>query len=226
MKNDDKIFCYKPANPNMQETSCICYINEHSIQDYMSHLILQTVRVIAEGDKSSISILESHYKHLYSFWYGKAFSKQSDVTVAEILLVLLSDAIGWLRAKFEMGESPVIKECLKMAELLEKNDLELTDKEFEILLKTNNVYHRKCDICGCDLAIPNRGVFSRKAIQTVACESCTNTKAHNDLLMYIEKLKKKHDKATIIEILDNRMDETWGQGETFTVKEWNDYNKQ
>ena len=226
MKTEDKIFCYKPANMNITETSCILYINQHSMQDYMSALILHIVRAVSENDRLLISDLESNYKHIFSFWFNKAFEKQSDIIVSEILLILLSDAIGWIRSKHKMVESPVIHKCLEMSKLLDKDDLELSDKEFLTLLKTNNVHHRRCDICGCELAMPDRGIFSRKAMQTNACTVCTNTREHQDLLEYVMELRKKHDKATIIEILDNRMDETWGKGEVFTIEEWNEYNKQ
>lgn len=227
MKGDDKLFCSVPANMNIAETSCINYINQHSIQDYMSALILQTIKVVSENDKSTISDLESNYKHIFSFWFSKAFEKDSDVVVSEILLVLLSDAIGWLRANHKMGTSPVISECMKMGKLLDKEDMELTDDEVLALIKTNNVYHRRCDVCGCDLSVPACGVFSRKAMITMACTVCSNTKPHATLLNYVGELKKKHeDKALIIEILDERMYETWGYGSIFTVDEWDEYNKQ
>lgn len=220
MKDEDKIFCYKPANMNIEETSCILYINQHSMQDYMSCLILHTIKAVSENEKSAISDLESNYKHIFSFWFNKAFEKPSDVPVSEVLLVLLSDAIGWLRTNHKIGESPIIRECLEMGELLDKDDLKITDEEFLILLKTNNVHHRRCDVCGCDLPVPDRATFSRKVLQTMACTACTDTKAHRDLLIYVEELRKKHDKATVIEILDDRMDNTWGKGDVFTVEEW------
>lgn len=222
MKNkEDNLFCYKPANMNITETSCIDYINQHSMQDYMSGLILHTVKAVSENKKSSISDLESNYKHIFSFWFSKAFEKQSDVIVSEILLVLLADAIGWLRATQNMGESSIIRECLDLSELLDKDDLKISDKEILTLLKTNNIHHRRCDVCGCELSVPDRGTFSRKVMQTMACTVCTNTKEHATLLAYIEELRKKHDKATVIEILDSRMEDTWGEGDIFTVEEWN-----
>lgn len=220
MKSNTRIYCHKPTNTNIRETSCIEYINKHSIEDYMQGLMLYVLRTVSENSKSSIPGLESNYEHIFSFWFSKAFEKWSDNTVAEVLLTLLADAIGWMRAEHKMDESPAIHKCLGFCILLDKDDLELTDKEFMVLLRTNNVLHRMCDVCGCELAMPDRGKFSRKVIQTMACTACTNTKQHTDLLIFIDDLRKKHDKATVIEIMDARMQDTWGEGNVFTEDEW------
>ena len=218
------VFCHKP-HVNIKEASCIKYINEHSLSDYMSVLVLYIVGALADNDKTSITDMESHYEHIFYFWMGHAFERKEDVIAAEFLLVLLSDSIGWLRGKYKMGESRVIKKCLHIAGLIDKHDKDLTEEETVLLIKTGNVRHRLCDVCGCELAVPDRGIFGRGVMTTMACTICTNTKKHMDFLAFVEDLRKKHDKPTVEEILDTRLDETWEKGSIFTYDKWVEHDK-
>jgi len=94
------------------------------------------------------------------------------------------------------------------------------------LIKTGNVKHRRCDVCGCELAMPDIGVYSREGLNTVACTACSHTKQHYNLLAYIEDLKKSHSKKEILKILDKRMKDTWGEDvSVFTVEEWKEQTK-
>lgn len=106
-----------------------------------------------------------------------------------------------------------------------KKFYELTDKDMIALIKTGTVKHRRCDVCGCELAMPDCGVFSRKSLNTTVCPECTPTTKHYDLLMYIEDLKKTKSKEEIIEILDKRMEETWEEANIFTIEEWKEQIK-
>ncbi len=107
-----------------------------------------------------------------------------------------------------------------------KDILEHTDEYMLAQIKTGTVKHRRCDVCGCELAIPDLGVFSRGALTTMACTTCSNTKAHHVLLSYIEDLKKTHNKAGVHQILDERMKETWDESGIFTVEEWEEQTKE
>lgn len=115
----------------------------------------------------------------------------------------------------------------------EKKVKNLEDKEqsinifAEILekIKQGNIHHRRCDVCGCELAVPDAGAFSRSFFTTMACTGCSYTKQHSDLLGYVEELKKQNrdDKATVHRILDERMMETWGNGSIYTIEDWERY---
>jgi hypothetical protein len=102
-------------------------------------------------------------------------------------------------------------------------DFEITEK-----IKQGNVYHRRCDVCGCELAVPDAGVFSRDFFTTMACTICSYTKLHSDLLGYVEELKKQYnnDKAKVHKILEQRMIETWGKGSLYTMEDWNKYKEE
>lgn len=104
--------------------------------------------------------------------------------------------------------------------MVEKKIFELTDKDMIALIKKGTIRHRRCDVCGCELSVPDLGVFSREAFTTMACTGCSNTKAHYVLLSYIEDLRKSHNKQEVHQILDKRMKETWDDGSIFTVEKW------
>ena len=104
--------------------------------------------------------------------------------------------------------------------LIDKKFYEITNEEMIALIKTGNVKHRRCDVCGCGLAMPDLGVYSREGLNTAVCTDCTSTKEHHDLLAYIEDLKKSHSKQEVIKILNKRMEETWGDSDIFTIEEW------
>lgn len=107
-----------------------------------------------------------------------------------------------------------------------KKFYEMTESEILAQIKTGTVKHRRCDVCGCGLAMPDVGPYIREGLNTVACTTCTNTRAHHDLLSYIEDLKKSYSKKEILEMLDKRMDETWGSDSSvFTIEEWKERTK-
>ena len=107
-----------------------------------------------------------------------------------------------------------------------KKFYDMTDKEFIAQIETGNVKHRRCDVCGCELAIPDIGVYSREGLTTSICTKCTPTKEHHDLLAYIEKMKQSHSKKEITEILDKRIKDTWGNDASmFTIEEWEEQTK-
>lgn len=107
-----------------------------------------------------------------------------------------------------------------------KKFYEMTESEMLAQIKTGTVKHRRCDICGCGLALPDVGPYIREGLNTVACTGCTNTRPHLDLLGYIEDLKKSHSKKEILEILDKRMEDTWSSDSSiFTVEEWKEQTK-
>jgi len=108
----------------------------------------------------------------------------------------------------------------------DKKIYELTDKDMIAQIKTGTVKHRRCDVCGCELAVPDLGVYSRDGLNTTVCEICTPTKEHHDLLAYIQDLRKSHSKQEIIEMLDKRMEETWGDSDIFTIEEWEEQTKE
>lgn len=102
--------------------------------------------------------------------------------------------------------------------MMEK-DIELEKLRNEIAKGT--VCHRRCDICGCELAMPDVGLYSREVLNTVSCTACTNTKALSILLRYVEDLRKTCSKQEILKILDERMIETWGgEASVFTFDEF------
>jgi len=61
----------------------------------------------------------------------------------------------------------------------------------------------------------------------MACTVCSYTKRHSDLLAYVEFLRREYnnDKPKIHKILDERMEETWGRGNPFTMDDWNNYKE-
>ncbi|MBE3122063.1 MAG: hypothetical protein IMZ58_07660 [Thermoplasmata archaeon] len=94
-------------------------------------------------------------------------------------------------------------------------------KRIESEIKKGNIRHRRCDICGCELAVPDMGMYSRDVFVSMACPVCSYTKAHSILLGYIEELRKSHTKKEILKILDDRLNETWGlEVSVFTIDEW------
>ena len=72
----------------------------------------------------------------------------------------------------------------------DKKFYDITDKEMIAQIKTRNVKHRRCDLCGCELAFPDIGEYTREGLHTVACTTCSPTKQHYDLLAYIGNFKK------------------------------------
>ena len=108
----------------------------------------------------------------------------------------------------------------------EKKFYDITDKEMIAQIKTGTVKHRRCDVCGCELAMPDLGVYSREGLQTVVCESCTPTKEHHDLLAHVKDLRESHSKQEIVDILDKRMEDTWGDASIFTIEEWKEQNSE
>lgn len=110
--------------------------------------------------------------------------------------------------------------------MTEKKFFELTDRKIIALIKTGNVRHKRCDVCGCELAMLDAGVYVREGLTTTVCTTCSHTKQHYDLLAYIEDLKKSHSKKEILEILDKRMEGTWGDASIFTIEEWEEQTKE
>jgi len=114
---------------------------------------------------------------------------------------------------------------LKGGKMVEKTDEEMEQKMMEEI-KKGNVHHRRCDVCGCELAVPDIDVYSKELFTTMACTVCSNTKQHSDLLAYVEELRKqnKNDKPKVHKILEERMEETWGEGSIYTIEDWENYN--
>lgn len=88
------------------------------------------------------------------------------------------------------------------------------------------MHHRRCDICGCELAIPDIGVYSRQVLNTVACTACSNTKKHLDFLKWVESLRKTYTKKEILELIEDGLNQIWGYDVSiFTVEEWDEQIK-
>ena len=103
---------------------------------------------------------------------------------------------------------------------------EITDKEMIALIEAGNVKHRQCDVCGCELSMPDSGVYSREGLNTATCTNCTYTKTASNFLAYVQELRKTKTKQEILEILDKRMEETWGDNANiFTIEEWKEQTK-
>ncbi|GAH56947.1 unnamed protein product, partial [marine sediment metagenome] len=109
------VYVHKPK-ASLTKSSCIEYINENTISDYLNALIGFTACSLVEQDRSAISVLEEHFKHLHSIWMVKAFKRQDDNYGAEMLMVFLSDAIGMLCGYHGMGRSETVVACRHQAE--------------------------------------------------------------------------------------------------------------
>jgi len=102
----------------------------------------------------------------------------------------------------------------------DKKIYEITDEEMITQIKTGTIKHRRCDVCGCELSMPDLGVYSREGLNTATCTNCTHTKACSDFLAYVEDLRKSKTKKEVLEILNERMKETWGEASIFTIEDW------
>lgn len=101
---------------DMATTSCINYINEHSISDYLNKMVSYVSFSLISQDRDSIHTLEEHFKHIHGFWMVKAFKHREDMVVAEILMTILVNAIGMLRGFHGMEKSPMVLKCKKQKE--------------------------------------------------------------------------------------------------------------
>lgn len=110
-----KVFVLIPK-VDMKESSYIEYINENSIVGYAQNLIGFITYSLLNQDRSAISVMEAHFKHIHNFWMVKAFKYNIDVQSAELLMVYLTYAIGMLRGFYNMEKSPVVLQCKEQKE--------------------------------------------------------------------------------------------------------------
>lgn len=101
---------------DLSTSSCIKYINEHSISEYLNNLASYASFSLVSQDRDSIHALEEHFKHIHGFWMVKAFKHREDLVVAEISMTLLVNTIGMLRGFHGMEKSPTILKCKKQKE--------------------------------------------------------------------------------------------------------------
>lgn len=109
-----RVYVHQPKM-DIKESSCINYINENTISEYLNALVEFTVHSLVQQDKSSIPALEENFRHLHSIWMVKGFKYQEDTQGAEMLMVILLDAVGMLRGYHGMGKSEVILACQDQA---------------------------------------------------------------------------------------------------------------
>jgi len=105
---------YMPiVKTDMATSSCIKYINDHSMSEYLNNLVSYVCFSLANRDRDSIPALEEHFKHIGGLWMVKAFEHREDLVVAEISMTILVNAIGMLRGFHGMEKSPTILKCKK-----------------------------------------------------------------------------------------------------------------
>jgi hypothetical protein len=92
-------------------------------------------------------------------------------------------------------------------------------------IQKGNIRHRRCDVCGCELVMPDIGMFGRMTLNTAICSECSDMKAQSNLLQYVQELRKTKTKQEVIKILDEKMIKTWGEASKFTIEEWEDLMK-
>lgn len=109
-----RVYIHRPKM-GLTELSCIEYINKHTISEYLNALVGFTSYSLLQQDRSVISVLEEHFKHLHGLWMVKSFKYDEDTRGAELLMVFLVDAIGMLRGYHDMGKSEVILACQDQA---------------------------------------------------------------------------------------------------------------
>ncbi len=90
-------------------------------------------------------------------------------------------------------------------------------------VERGTVRHRCCDVCGCELAMPDVGLFSRETLNTAVCTDCSNTEEHCKFLEYVERLRESYSKKEILRMLDERLNGVCGtDASVFTIEEWNE----
>lgn len=101
---------------DMATSSCIKYINEHSMSEYLNNLVSYICFSLSNQDRDGIHTLEEQFKHIHGSWMVKAFKHREDLVVAEISMTILVNAIGMLRGFHGMEKSPTILKCKKQKE--------------------------------------------------------------------------------------------------------------
>jgi len=109
-----RVYIHRPK-ASLTESSCIEYINKHTISEYLNALVEFTAYSLLQQDKSAISVMEEHFRHLHSVWMVKAFTCDDDTRGAEMLMVFLVDSVGMLRGYHDMGTSEIILACQHQA---------------------------------------------------------------------------------------------------------------
>ena len=103
------VYIHNPPK-TITESSCIKYVREHGIGDYMNAMTFHATFCLLMQDKSAIEGLEANFKHIHGIWMMKELD-EGDRLGAELMMILLADTVGFLRGYFNMPKSKAIENC-------------------------------------------------------------------------------------------------------------------
>ena len=97
----------------IRNSSCIAYIIQHGIKDYLLNISLMFPFYLDKPNEEKLQVIEEHYRHLFGLRFGKETPMpKKEFDTAEVMLIFMHNAISYIRGTLDLPPSPVILECV------------------------------------------------------------------------------------------------------------------
>lgn len=103
-----------PKDVDFTTSSCITHITRYGIKDYLEWMtVLIPQHLLTKPDDNTLEMLQRNLKHIGGFYLNRVIPK-GDIVACELLMLMLTNAIGVLRAHLDMPEGdPVVEEIME-----------------------------------------------------------------------------------------------------------------
>lgn len=110
-----------PKDVDFTTSSCIQHISQYGLADYFQWMTVMIPKALLEKpDDNLLEMLQKNLKHIGGFYTGRMLPK-SEVVACEMAMLMLTNAIGVLRAHLDLpAGDPVVEELHKAMEVVEK----------------------------------------------------------------------------------------------------------
>lgn len=102
----EKVLVMDYHDKTLTEVSCIRFIQKNGLSPYLYKLTNYIPIACNEPDKKKLKCLEGHYEQIANFYMSGLLDNEKEC--AEILLVMLTNAIGFIRGIMKLSSSDIV----------------------------------------------------------------------------------------------------------------------
>lgn len=100
---------------DIRDVTHIEYVKEHGLQPYFYKLTIYIPVACLDPKEKDVTVFEAHYEwtarmYMQTEWLQYRDNPQWEIDMMEMILVMLTNAIGVLRGELQMGTSTVVTE--------------------------------------------------------------------------------------------------------------------
>ena len=103
-----------PKGVDFTTSSCLKHITQHGLKDYLEWLtVLVPNELLKKGNDDTLEALQGNLKRIGGF-YLKGKIQKGDIVACELMMLMLTNTIGVLRAHLDLpAADPIVEELME-----------------------------------------------------------------------------------------------------------------